>query len=273
MAIALATPGLIFDLCKQVSERSGTRLSRDIVRLVSDIVLVSVPVGLMSFYLLNVVGEGLGSRFAEDVSGNWNGHCAGGCAVTAMINRSVTFVVTTSLFAALAGLVFGKLSVWVLYARRWTGTPVQQFKSGLLPPSIEASVLSTTQVDGGNLVYRGLLRDIQMGPEGKVDFVVLSEPEKSIMRCDPMSKWIAPKAGERFSEIGREAGGRLSGPKDSFLVIESEDIANVFLRRGQVEQGDFFDQRAKALFGDKRVKVPAEKPPSGDKPPSRRPAA
>jgi hypothetical protein len=143
--------------------------------------------------------------------------------------------------SVLGGLVFGKLFVWGMVPLRSLSSPVVDMSTGILPPSVFVSVLSKTIVGDAVLVYKGLLANVQVGPEGQVEYVLLTEATKSLLfnaaNVVPAHvgrinrpKENRPHTSKPFEPINANTAA-LPGPTSEFLLVEKNEIANLYFER------------------------------------------
>lgn len=176
----------------------------------------------------------------------------------------------------ITGAIFGKFTLWRLGPQKLGAQPLDALMGGTTLPVVGAAVLTTTQINNKLLVYYGQLHGIQIGPDGKVDFVVLSGQIKKSLLSDGKQDGTTSteKAGypvtKKPFQIIAESGARNDGytVKTDRLVIESEDIANIHLELyDAISDGDVFDRFA--YFVGRKTGLIQAKPP---KPPSSSPS-
>lgn len=289
--VVLAAPGLVFDIGRRFYERVSNRFARDVVRLISEIILVAAPCLLIAYFVLDYLGNGLGQRVLSDLTREWGGQCARGCTPHQAVQRISLLVLAASSFALLFGLIYGKLSVWFLYRRLSVGNFAQRLTAGYRPPVVIASVMAVNGVSSYRFIYRGVLQHLQIGPEGRVDYVVLVRPEKSVIVETPdkrpsnileefksfrrsalLKTSSHPRTLKPFVRIGTDESHLDVNPTNEFgsedqILIESEDIANIFFRSAGLAKGDILDRIMDSWFGE-RSDVPP--PPEDDLPPSQK---
>jgi hypothetical protein len=140
--------------------------------------------------------------------------------------------------AFLSGLVWEKIASWFVYGRLASSDPLEELTTGIVPPLVEASVLSNTDLNGSRLLYKGVLHAIQIGPEGRIDHIILSKPTKSLLlpevqnTADQDPRPTIPKT-HTFVDIGSDETPPGRRDKKPLLLLESEDIANVYFRSKQ----------------------------------------
>ena len=240
--ILLAAPGLIFQFARQSFARVTTRSDRDTVRLLSEVFLSSLPIILVVSGLMNLVGAS-GSKLFLDFAFGIEGRIGRIDDLQPIFARVTVFLLLVVLVSLLAGLVIGKLVSW--NAKTLGGRhALFRMTSGIRPPILSASVLSNTKLGDTCLLYNGTVETVQIGPDGRVDHIVLNAPSKSILRQQPVSDTSAQRKDEIPTALPdfKPIGGKVALEVDR-LLIESEDIANVFLHveRG-VGRGDFIDR-------------------------------
>ena len=86
---------------------------------------------------------------------------------------------------------------------------------------VRAHVLSRTQNLNTVIIYDGILQDFFAKADGTISYVVLHDASTSVMEIGPAGAAHSP------ARLPLDMGGSVRGPQP-FLVITSEDIANVY---------------------------------------------
>jgi hypothetical protein len=240
--VLLATPGFIFELCREAMARFNKRGERDLLSALTTIVLVSLPT---LFFAFTVSGE-VGNRIYADLALGKGPSFLNYDDVVAHRSDWAAFLSIVGGVSAATGLIFGKLGAWggwLLLGKH----PFSGLSAGIVPPQVIAAVLSTTKIGTGNIVYRGPVHALQIGPEGRVDHIVIQAPQKSILEISTLPDGVQgppeipiPRAVKPFVEVGNHIRAGKTDRLD-FMLIESEDIANVFFQTIQPGKGDWFD--------------------------------
>lgn len=221
--LLLSTPGLLFGVGKRLLSRVNQRQARDVFAALGEIVLLSIPLAFLALLAIQLVFP----KRSNDMmvwAKSWDG------SLNSILNSglikewAVAFAVG-AIISLVFGLVYGSLRNWFAWFGFGARLPLERLLTGFLPPGAYASVVTTTTLDDGVIVYRGWVESLQMSPEGSIDFVALSRPEKAFLR-GPL---LGPPKASQFTDIV-EAGARQSGAP-SVLIIESEDLANVLLTK------------------------------------------
>lgn len=245
--LLLSVPGLIFRYSYGVMIRLRQRHERDLLSAISFLIPISLLLLLGSYLLLML--PCFGGMFCNST---------GAIVEDALINidkgiRLSAFLPLLLIATALAyllGAIFGKIRTWRTTPGKRGRLPLEALTGGIFPPVILATVLTTTKVNDKLLIYAGSLEAIQIGPEGKIDYVVISgQIKKSLMLDDTRQEGNVIQNGfpatrkpfQRIAEPGiREEGQNVTAER---LIIESEDIANIHIEViERLGNGDMLDR-------------------------------
>ncbi len=168
------------------------------------------------------------------------------------ISSALSLLLVATPLAGMAGGFYGKVRTWRGSISTRGRHPLEALVGGPFPPVVSAAVLTTTKIGDNPLVYSGILEAIQIGPEGKIDYVVLGgEIWKSLLMNDPMPEDEKRGGGfpatrkpfKRLAQPGIRADGQII--KTDRLFIESADIANLHIEVYlQTVDGDWLDRTA-----------------------------
>lgn len=263
--LLLAIPGLSARSGRSLVMRVRQRRDRDLLSTISLLVPLSLFFLTISYWVLSTPcwGAFTCAQPSHDV-------------VTAFRTLNTNpnpiaffpLLALATIIAFLAGTIFGKFELWRLGPQRLGVHPLDALMGGTTLPVVGAAILTTTQVNNKLLVYYGQLHGIQIGPDGKVDFVVLSgQITKSLLSDGSYElggktiRYGYPVTKKPFLVIA-ESGARSDGysVKTDRLIIESEDIANIHLELyDAISDGDFFDRTAYYL--GRLLRIIREDPP------------
>jgi hypothetical protein len=236
--------------------------------LLSELIIPSLLILLLTYFVLDPFDH-LASKIILDLVGS----PLGGADIFAdiggfMVRLGIALLVIVG-FSMIGGLGWGQAGSWV-GDRFPSHHPLVRMTAGLRPPIVTVSVLSNMQIGAGQLVYEGTLDTIQIGPEGRVDLIVLKAPRKSLVRPPQQQRGPAevgetiPKAIRPFVPIGGQ-----DATKDDLLFIESDDIGNVFFHTVPGAGGNWLDRivagfvRPKPKISDADGLKPEPSPPEG----------
>lgn len=221
--LLLSTPGLLFGVGKRVISRVNQRQARDIFAALGEIILFSIPLAFIVLWAIQLALPDQSDGMIVWTRG-WDG------SLSSVLNSGFVAEFTVALIMGAAisllfGVIYGSFRNWFAWFGFGARLPLERLLTGFLPPGAYATVITTTALDGGVIIYRGWVESLQMSPEGSIDFIALSRPEKAFLRGPVVG---APKASQ-FTDIVEAEAQLRHAP--SVLIIESEDIANVLLTK------------------------------------------
>ncbi|MGE6698804.1 hypothetical protein ACQKH5_14000 [Hyphomonas sp. NPDC076900] len=221
--LLLSTPGLLFGVGKRVISRVNQRQARDIFAALGEIVLFSIPLAFIVLWSIQLTLPDQ-SRDMMVWARGWDGSL-GAILNSGFVTEFAIALTGGAGISLLFGLIYGPLRNWFSWFGFGVRLPLERLLTGFLPPGAYATVITTTTLDGGVIIYRGWVESLQMSPEGSIDFIALSRPEKAFLRGPVVG---APKASQ-FTDIVEAEAQLRHAP--SLLIIESEDIANLLLTK------------------------------------------
>ncbi|MEM9739527.1 MAG: hypothetical protein AAF829_06625 [Pseudomonadota bacterium] len=209
--LILSLPGFAFQQGQSQASRVSQRFEGDILQVLRSVIILSLILAYPAFILTNLIAGGA-ANLALDAFRN--------PALQSETSSLVAIFKTacaTLAFGFFSGYLVGKIRSWRPETLVSSVAPLAKLQRGLVPPLIEAAVLSTHEVSNEHLVYTGMVDDIQIGPEGRVDFVVLTDPYKSTLHMD-QNRPKARKNKVRLAEEIKAPGVRIRGRTSEEIV-------------------------------------------------------
>jgi hypothetical protein len=223
LIIALLLPGVLFFFGFAFSER----YSREIVKsnAVGDVavtIVISLVIHLLGWGFLALFGFDLASYVRplanfEDLP-PWK-------ISDLLIGRLLPvalYILGTGGIGLLLGWVTAQLAVFSTH--KWSSQVIRSMRSGL----VTAYVMTTVNEGGNVLMYKGILFEFYLNPDGKFVYVVLQASSRFHMKLDGLSSMI----GEQMDLFGKEPTNAQEIPPENpwnFLLLDGDNIANIFL--------------------------------------------
>jgi hypothetical protein len=218
----LSAPGLLFNLGRRLAGRISQRQTRDFLSAFGELIFLSIPLTILIAWVANMLFCGLSwgviNSFAllPELTPELR---------VALLKQVLILIALGFGVCMLAGLAYGSCRTWFSWFGFGERLPLEKLLTGFVRPGAFATVVTTTKLDKGVLVYRGFVESLQMSPEGNIDFIALLGPEKAYL-SEPI---LGPPKSSSFSSI---VEGAISESQSiSALIIESEDIANLLLTK------------------------------------------
>ncbi|MEM8798543.1 MAG: hypothetical protein AAGF15_00545 [Pseudomonadota bacterium] len=222
--IYLSLPGAAFQFGLRGASRIGRRGNRDVFRALTVWIPIALPVLGLSNYFASHIGISAEALLSLETLENG----------TSSVGDYALFSGITVVIGSFLGAATGKLWVWrsrIPGARR---TAMERMAGGILPSLLEANVLTTMSLGQSLLFYRGQVADIQLSPEGDIEYIVLAQNiEKSLifngndsLAGNPPTDGLHPKPSLARPLMPIAEFQSRDYEKDR-LLIEASTIANV----------------------------------------------
>ncbi|WP_291077139.1 hypothetical protein [Hyphomonas sp.] len=247
LLLLLAIPGLAARAGRNWVMRVRQRSQRDLLSVISLLVPLSLLFIAIAHLLLHCTDLRVAPADYDALIGS--SPETGPPSLT----RFLPLLALSTVLGFLFGAVFGKVELWRLGPNKLGAHPLDALMGGTTLPVVGAAVLTTTQINNKLIVYYGRLHGIQIGPEGKVDFVVISGKITKSLLSDGKHKFAGGTEQDGYPVtrkpflIVADSGAKADGQrvKTDRLLIESEDIANIHLELyDDILNGDWLDQCA-----------------------------
>lgn len=140
------------------------------------------------------------------------------------------YMVGLVLFSALAGCALGRLSTYGvpgfdLLGRLYYGGLYGVYR-GWESQKVFVSIVSKQNIDSKTTVYHGLLEEIRVNQSGRIEYVAISDPMKSIAFYHEGSNNIRSSS---TLEIGKYSFANSNAERK--MMIEGENVANIFFKK------------------------------------------
>ena len=220
LVFVLGAPGLLFNLGRRLAGRISQRQSRDFLSAFGELILLSLPLTLLDTIIAHYIFRDIDWQLfvtthpISELSSDKK---------LSLINALLKLVISGFIISLSLGIGYGSFRAWFAWFGFGPRLPLESLLTGFLRPGAFATVVTSTKLEKGVLVYRGLVENLQMSPEGNVDFVALADAEKAYLR-EP--KRGTPRSTSFRSVVENQVFQEKS---KSLLIVESEDIANILL--------------------------------------------
>ena len=232
LALCASAPGLAFVLSFVAMSRLRRQLRSDPILALSALVVGSVVAGLLTLAFMDwrdikPSAADLVTVFSRKASTTIEVEAQ----LATAIDYAIVYLLLSITVGALVGGLLSKLVVWGVIRSDFYHGSLYAFRSGFFRKQVFAKVLTNVRFAGDEyLIYSGVLDDVQMSPSGRIEYVALKFPEKALYGVKPT---LAPN-GLRSRRPGNLSKPEAITPDSSgttfgSLIVESEDIQNLFL--------------------------------------------
>jgi hypothetical protein len=222
LIIALLLPGVLF----LVGYSNRERYSREVVKSsaigeVAGAFLIAVLIHLAAWGLLSLFGFDLASNIKQvadyDSLPRW--------LLIDHITRRVPYVVAYIVLTAIAGLLVGWGVGWLivqgflpfLATHKWINVVIRSMNEGLVTAYVMTTIVENNRI----LMYKGVLAEFYLSPDGKFTYIVLKTCSRYYMKLEDAAP-ITSTQLQLFDE-------RKERPEGSweYLLIDGMNIANI----------------------------------------------
>ena len=223
VVIALLMPGVFFFIGYALRER----YTREIVKSsaigeVGWAVFVAIIIHLLAWAFLATFGFNLAFNVKQVADFGAMPHWL---LVDHIVDRLAPlgfYIIATALAGLLLGCALASAIArgWLpfLATHKWINEVMRAMSSGV----VTAYVMTTTKENKRVLMYKGLLAEFYLSPEGKFIYVVLKTCSRFYMKFEEE----APTTGEQFQLFGPPEADRPERSWD-YLLIDGSNIANI----------------------------------------------
>lgn len=232
LALCASAPGLAFVLSFVAMSRLRRQLRSDPILALSALVVGSVVAGLLSLIVMDWCG--LRPSLAELIvvlAETTSTEADVRAQLSTAIHHAVNYLGLSIVVGALVGGVLSKLVVWGVIRSDFYHGSLYAFRSGFFRKQVFAKVLTNVHfATDQHVIYSGVLDDVQMSPSGRIEYVALKFPEKALygVKHAISSSGLQVKGPGVLGQPETITPDR-SGTTYGSLIVESEDIQNLFL--------------------------------------------
>lgn len=223
LIIVLLSPGVFFFIGCSMRER----YAREIIKsnAIGDIgwaILIAIIIHLLAWWLLACFGYDL-SADLKQIADYEN------IPPWLLVDHGVKRIVPTAFYilgTAAIGLIFGCLFSWTisrgllqfLATHKWINQVMRSMKRGL----VTAYVMTTTKENKRILMYKGILAEFYLSPDGKFTYLILKSCSRFFMKFEE----DAPTTTTQLQLFGTGQDHRPQQVWD-YLLIDGANVANV----------------------------------------------
>lgn len=132
----------------------------------------------------------------------------------------------------------GNISGWLL-VNEWIYSFVEIDNHKQANSSSFAYILSKVSESGVNLVYKGVIKDFSLNKDGKINYILLSSPSRSLLSiCKTEENAIDPKKFLTLTTKPVEIGRSSSSKQNSDIFISGDEIANIVFTSYEFKEKD-----------------------------------
>jgi NADH:ubiquinone oxidoreductase subunit 5 (subunit L)/multisubunit Na+/H+ antiporter MnhA subunit len=223
LIIALLLPGVFFFIGYATRER----YTREIVKssAIGDVgwaIFIAIIIHLLAWGVLSLFGFDLASNIKQfsDYENLYRWQ---------LVDHAVSRLLPIALYilaTAISGLLLGCAFAWAvangwlpfLATHKWINEVMRSMRRGL----VTAYVMTTTKENKRVLMYKGILAEFYLSPDGKFVYVVLKTCSRYYMKFEE----DAPTTSEQLHLFGARQADRPQQLWD-YLLIDGANIANI----------------------------------------------
>lgn len=246
LAIVLLTlPGYWALFGYRLASRISIGRDHNLISHLTMIASVSAPISTIFIALLVAYFDSSDALLKLLAIGQGNATSVSLSEATKFLHSALSLIV----LSISAGLIFGKLSAWGVPGFMSFSSSMANLQRGIRPRPLVATILCSPRGGGHDVLYRGIVKNMQVSVSGEVDWVLMDYVHKCPLRSEhyksndggniTIEKHILDE--DEFFLMGKDDPFTDAAEQDT-LYISQDNISNIYIIPLEpVRAGDILD--------------------------------